>query len=309
MSRAEPGERTGAGQPEQRAASARRRPRPPRPRRRLPPSPPSPRPCPAAGRRAPSAAPRSPEPTGPRLRSRGPRTASTPSSSSSSPGRAPGTGDRCLTREAQLHFSPRVSSSRCSPNSYPNSLALAPLASPRPRAPRPRPPLSPGPRGGSASAPVRTMARFGLPALLCTLAVLCAALLAAEPKSKSCSEVRRLYVSKGFNKNDAPTHEINGKWGPPGGVREGRRPGEGAAEPPARPQVDRAGGVMGRRERARERAPAQPGPPGLRVEGRRRQAGCHPASAPALPCLPGPGESRGLWPAKCVSPAPLPVPG
>ncbi|XP_027465122.1 glypican-4 isoform X2 [Zalophus californianus] len=54
------------------------------------------------------------------------------------------------------------------------------------------------------------MARFGLPALLCTLAVLCAALLAAEPKSKSCSEVRRLYVSKGFNKNDAPTHEING---------------------------------------------------------------------------------------------------
>lgn len=54
------------------------------------------------------------------------------------------------------------------------------------------------------------MARFGLPALLCTLAVLSAVLLAAELKSKSCSEVRRLYVSKGFNKNDAPTHEING---------------------------------------------------------------------------------------------------
>uniref|UniRef100_A0A8D0WGB5 Glypican 4 n=1 Tax=Sus scrofa TaxID=9823 RepID=A0A8D0WGB5_PIG len=54
------------------------------------------------------------------------------------------------------------------------------------------------------------MARFGLPALLCTLAALSAALLAAEPKSKSCSEVRRLYVSKGFDKNDAPTHEING---------------------------------------------------------------------------------------------------
>ncbi|KAK2501319.1 hypothetical protein MC885_013908 [Smutsia gigantea] len=55
------------------------------------------------------------------------------------------------------------------------------------------------------------MARFRLPVLLCTLAVLSAALLAAELKSKSCSEVRRLYVSKGFNKNDAPTHEINGK--------------------------------------------------------------------------------------------------
>ncbi|XP_012620227.1 glypican-4 [Microcebus murinus] len=54
------------------------------------------------------------------------------------------------------------------------------------------------------------MARFGLPALLCTLAVLSAALLAAELKSKSCSEVRSLYVSKGFDKNDAPLHEING---------------------------------------------------------------------------------------------------
>lgn len=54
------------------------------------------------------------------------------------------------------------------------------------------------------------MARFGLPALLCLLAALSAALLAAELKSKSCSEVRRLYVSKGFNKNDAPLHEING---------------------------------------------------------------------------------------------------
>ncbi|XP_059943429.1 glypican-4 isoform X2 [Mesoplodon densirostris] len=54
------------------------------------------------------------------------------------------------------------------------------------------------------------MARFVLPALLCTLAAISAALLAAELKSKSCSEVRRLYVSKGFDKNDAPTHEING---------------------------------------------------------------------------------------------------
>lgn len=55
---------------------------------------------------------RSPEVADPRLRSLGPRTASTPSSSFSYPGRAPGTGDRCLTREAQLHFpSPRESSS------------------------------------------------------------------------------------------------------------------------------------------------------------------------------------------------------
>ncbi|XP_075813306.1 glypican-4 [Microtus pennsylvanicus] len=54
------------------------------------------------------------------------------------------------------------------------------------------------------------MARFGLLALLCTLAALTASLLAAELKSKSCSEVRRLYVSKGFNKNDAPLYEING---------------------------------------------------------------------------------------------------
>lgn len=75
-----------------------------------------------------------------------------------------------------------------------------------------------------------------MPALLCTLAVLCAALLAAEPKPKSCSEVRRLYVSKGFNKNDAPTHEINGRWEPPGGERGGRHPGEGAAECPPPPR-------------------------------------------------------------------------
>ncbi|ERE87084.1 glypican-4-like protein [Cricetulus griseus] len=54
------------------------------------------------------------------------------------------------------------------------------------------------------------MARLGLLELLCTLAALSASLLAAELKSKSCSEVRRLYVSKGFNKNDAPLNEING---------------------------------------------------------------------------------------------------
>ncbi|ELK04464.1 Glypican-4 [Pteropus alecto] len=76
------------------------------------------------------------------------------------------------------------------------------------------------------------MARLGLPALLCTLAVLRAALLAAELKSKSCSEVRRLYVSKGFNKNDAPTHEINGRWEPPGGEHRDGNHGGGAAEDP-----------------------------------------------------------------------------
>lgn len=56
------------------------------------------------------------------------------------------------------------------------------------------------------------MARLGLLGLLCSLAALSASLLAAELKSKSCSEVRRLYVSKGFNKNDAPLYEINGRW-------------------------------------------------------------------------------------------------
>lgn len=76
------------------------------------------------------------------------------------------------------------------------------------------------------------MARFGLPALLCTLAVLSAVLLAAELKSKSCSEVRRLYVSKGFNKNDAPTHEINGRWEPSGASTETGTTGKGPRKPP-----------------------------------------------------------------------------
>ncbi|XP_075043353.1 glypican-4 [Mixophyes fleayi] len=46
------------------------------------------------------------------------------------------------------------------------------------------------------------------PLLVCTLAV-CSLYVLAD-KSKSCSEVRKLYVSKGFNLNDAPVHEING---------------------------------------------------------------------------------------------------
>lgn len=81
------------------------------------------------------------------------------------------------------------------------------------------------------------MAQLGLPALLCTLAVLSAALLGAELKSKSCSEVRRLYVSKGFNKNDAPLHEINGRWEPPGASAETGAPEKGPRKPPRRTQV------------------------------------------------------------------------
>ncbi|KAG8448315.1 hypothetical protein GDO86_015416 [Hymenochirus boettgeri] len=45
------------------------------------------------------------------------------------------------------------------------------------------------------------------PLLLCTLAL---SVLPAWADLKSCSEVRRLYISKGFNQNDAPNHEING---------------------------------------------------------------------------------------------------
>ncbi|NP_001084188.1 glypican 4 L homeolog precursor [Xenopus laevis] len=47
------------------------------------------------------------------------------------------------------------------------------------------------------------------PLLACTLA-LSSLPVGADLKSKSCSEVRRLYISKGFNQNDAPYHEING---------------------------------------------------------------------------------------------------
>lgn len=79
------------------------------------------------------------------------------------------------------------------------------------------------------------MARLGLLALLCTLAALSALLLAAEPKSKSCSEVRRLYVSKGFNKNDAPLYEINGRWesynSPPTPLPSGGHPGKRGGPP------------------------------------------------------------------------------
>ncbi|XP_053555238.1 glypican-4 [Bombina bombina] len=48
------------------------------------------------------------------------------------------------------------------------------------------------------------------PMLLATLAVCCISPAWADLKSKSCSEVRRLYIAKGFNQNDAPNQEING---------------------------------------------------------------------------------------------------
>ncbi|RLW02623.1 hypothetical protein DV515_00007150 [Chloebia gouldiae] len=50
-----------------------------------------------------------------------------------------------------------------------------------------------------------------LPPLLCALAALSLPLLlAAEPRAKSCSEVRRLYAAKGFSQSEAPSHEISG---------------------------------------------------------------------------------------------------
>lgn len=54
------------------------------------------------------------------------------------------------------------------------------------------------------------MLRTSLPPLLllCSVA-LCS--LSAAGASKSCSEVRKVYVSKGFNQNDAPVYEINGE--------------------------------------------------------------------------------------------------
>lgn len=127
------------------------------------------------------------------------------------------------------------------------------------------------------------MARLGLLALLCTLAALSASLLAAEPKSKSCSEVRRLYVSKGFNKNDAPLYEINGRWESctfP--ITERWAPRE-KGRPPTPHQVAEREKRAGRRASPGfERAP--------QVEGRRRFIQCHsgprllsPTPAPSLP--------------------------
>lgn len=123
------------------------------------------------------------------------------------------------------------------------------------------------------------MARLGLLALLCTLAALSASLLAAELKSKSCSEVRRLYVSKGFNKNDAPLYEINGRWEFSPHYRAVGTPGKG--RPPVPHQVaEKEKPAGGSQLRGAERAP--------RVEGRRRFVQCHSGAvllSPALPTL------------------------
>ena len=142
------------------------------------------------------------------------------------------------------------------------------------------------------------MARFVLPALLCTLAALSAALLAAELKSKSCSEVRRLYVSKGFDKNDAPTHEINGRWEPPGGERRDGRRGRRSplAPPPPAPDAGSRDGEMGRRARASPDAERSLRTRGPRVRSRRRGAPELPGGTPALCFLPPPPPlPRSAW--------------
>uniref|UniRef100_H3BE91 Glypican 4 n=1 Tax=Latimeria chalumnae TaxID=7897 RepID=H3BE91_LATCH len=53
------------------------------------------------------------------------------------------------------------------------------------------------------------MARIRFSSVFCTLVVVCVSVL-AELKSRSCSEVRVLYTSKGLNHNDVPYQEING---------------------------------------------------------------------------------------------------
>ncbi|XP_032993227.1 glypican-4 [Lacerta agilis] len=46
--------------------------------------------------------------------------------------------------------------------------------------------------------------------LLVAAAAAAAASSSAEPRSRSCSEVKKLYVAKGFSQSEAPSHEING---------------------------------------------------------------------------------------------------
>lgn len=62
------------------------------------------------------------------------------------------------------------------------------------------------------------------PALLLLL-LLAAAAASAEPRTRSCSEVKRLYVAKGFSQTEAPNHEINGE-----GRLEGQLAGRAAKE-------------------------------------------------------------------------------
>ncbi|CAI5793341.1 glypicanglypican-4 [Podarcis lilfordi] len=54
-------------------------------------------------------------------------------------------------------------------------------------------------------------AAWGRPLLwLLIAAAAAAAASSAEPRSRSCSEVKKLYVAKGFSQSEAPSHEING---------------------------------------------------------------------------------------------------
>ncbi|XP_060126032.1 glypican-4-like [Zootoca vivipara] len=53
-------------------------------------------------------------------------------------------------------------------------------------------------------------AAWSRPLLWLLLAAAAAASSPAEPRSRSCSEVKKLYVAKGFSQSEAPSHEING---------------------------------------------------------------------------------------------------
>lgn len=71
--------------------------------------------------------------------------------------------------------------------------------------------------------------------VVCTLAVLSAS-ATAEPKLKSCNEVREAFTSKGFNMNDAPNKVVNGEFYPSALLfkphRLLKRGGQGEAAPP-----------------------------------------------------------------------------
>ncbi|XP_061454506.1 glypican-4 isoform X1 [Rhineura floridana] len=58
--------------------------------------------------------------------------------------------------------------------------------------------------------PATVAATWSRPLFLLLVAAASASPSSAEPSSRSCSEVKRLYVAKGFSQNEAPSHEING---------------------------------------------------------------------------------------------------
>lgn len=264
----EPGERTSAGQPEPRAASARRRPHAPRPPRRLPPSLPSPRPCPA-GRparliRCPRGAPRSP--ARPQL---------------------PGAAQRLhallflLSRPGAWHrgplpdargpaplFAARLLLLLLSSNSYSNSLALSTREPSTAR---------PSARAGHFPSVPKVGARPPRPAAWHGSACprFSAPWLRSAPRcwppSSSRKVARKCDVStcpKASTRTMPPRKRSTVGGGGPGGERRDRHPGEGAAEPlsPHRPlrrsQVAERENWAGESGRTRERAPAQNGPHG-----------------------------------------------